>query len=562
MSCMKTYLPILMAIGATVMWQSRAMAQCPAVGDDTDCGVVITITSTGASVTSTGQGPYDGIEDTLIGVVNNSNIPVTSIDLKSGLAIFSFDGDGIDAYGVGGNADDSTGYGGPDAYFSMIGGDQRTGRVNFITPIAAHGGTGYFSLEYAISSATACTSVLNKSLSKPAGGGTQIQATFTPQLGYSLAQAAKLCGFIEFDWQQTITSLPLPSPFFAAGSTVALHAPPPFNDPPPNGYAYQNPPNAVELPVYYNLFTSAPDPLSLPANETSTTLSFYDAPADSCLFGGSGAPCGGKTAPKGAVLGFTTHLVGIQGKLPGATVVDTGIGFSWTDSFNGTSGGISVTNSAQPVDPGSGTGGIVVTGVSEISTLSGVSVTAVNGTPVSGAGAPTLPSGDACNGTYSGTFDGNVRVSAGQSCTLLDGTVNGNVLVKGGSLTLAGTWVNGNLLVHGAAALTVGDFSAIEGNVEINGLRSGAADQVCSSTVYGNLLIHDNAAPLDIGSAPSSPSPCLGNVLGSNVEIQNNSGATAVYGNTVTNVLACDNNSSIVGGSNSASIKQGQCSAF
>lgn len=46
-----------------------AKAQCPAVGLDTGCGAVITITNTGATVSSAGQLPYDGIEDTLIGIV-------------------------------------------------------------------------------------------------------------------------------------------------------------------------------------------------------------------------------------------------------------------------------------------------------------------------------------------------------------------------------------------------------------------------------------------------------------------------------------------------------------
>jgi hypothetical protein len=63
----------------------RANAQCPAFGADTTCGVVITVTDAGATATSTGQGPYDSIEDTLIGVVNNSNFPVQSLVLHSGL---------------------------------------------------------------------------------------------------------------------------------------------------------------------------------------------------------------------------------------------------------------------------------------------------------------------------------------------------------------------------------------------------------------------------------------------------------------------------------------------
>ena len=195
--------------------QGLAVAQCPAVGQDTTCRIIITVTNSGATINLTGQGPYDGVEDTLIGVVNKSRLPVSSLGLKSSLTIFGFDGDGIDTFGIAGNARDNTGYGGPNAFFTNISADQTSGTVNFITPIAANGGTAFFSLEEALTSATACSTLINHAVPKPPGGGTQISTTFTPNLGFTLAQAAQLCGFIEFDWQQTITSLPLPSPFFA-----------------------------------------------------------------------------------------------------------------------------------------------------------------------------------------------------------------------------------------------------------------------------------------------------------------------------------------------------------
>ncbi len=201
------------------------------------------------------------------------------------------------------------------------------------------------------------------------GAPTNISATFTPNFGYTLAQVEQVCGFSNFDWQQTITSLPLPSPFYQVGNPIPLSAPPSFNDPPMNGYTYQNPPDPVQLPVSRNPFTN--NQWSLGANETTSALYYYDAPADPCLPGVSpqvaAQYCGGSTAPAGSVLAFTTHLVGIQGDSPNATVVDTGIGFSWTSTFNGTNGGIAVLSATQPVDSGSGTGGITVTAVSETS---------------------------------------------------------------------------------------------------------------------------------------------------------------------------------------------------
>ncbi|MGA8714299.1 MAG: PEP-CTERM sorting domain-containing protein [Roseiarcus sp.] len=63
--------------------------------------------------------------------------------------IGGFDGDGIDAYGAPGNAMDTTGYGGVDAYFANNTIDALT--VNFIGGIPGGGGQGYFSLEEPVS---------------------------------------------------------------------------------------------------------------------------------------------------------------------------------------------------------------------------------------------------------------------------------------------------------------------------------------------------------------------------------------------------------------------------
>jgi hypothetical protein len=186
------------------------------------------------------------------------------------------------------------------------------------------------------------------------------------------------------EWQQTVTLDPCGS-VFAFGSTTPLQAPPAYNDPPLTGYSYQNPPNAVQIPVYYNLFTPASDPLSLAAHKTSAyTMDFADAAADSCL--------SGSTDGTGKKLGFTTHLVGIVGALPGA-VQDTGIGFSYTTTFNGVNGGISVRNVSTPVDSGSGTGGATVSMVNNVSSYQypkSFGVDEINGQPVS-SGSPVPP---------------------------------------------------------------------------------------------------------------------------------------------------------------------------
>lgn len=516
---------------------ATAAGTCPAFGADTDCGVIITITATGATVTFTGQGPYDSVEDTLVGVVNNSKLPIRSIIITSGQPIFAFDGDGITTFGAPGNAMDTTGYGGPNSFFTNINASQTSGTVNFVTPIAP-GGSTYFSLEEAITAATACTTVINNALTGPNGAGSQtISASFTPKLSFTLAQAAQLCGFVDFDWQQTITSWPKPSPLFQVGNATPLSAPPPFLDPPPGGYTYEltagYPNGDHSYPFYYD-----PNSGELASHKTATTLSFSDTPSDPCLPGGSGGGCAGKTAPKGSKLAFSTHLVGLTGFGPGFGVTDTGISFSWTSTFNGTSGSTATTKNNLPPDPGSGTGGITIVSVQPISSLGGITVGGVNGGS-NGGTPPPLPSGTSCNGSFGGTFQGDVTVSDGQTCTFTNGEIDGNVMVTGGSLILAGTDITGNLEVQGGN-FAVGPFSAVEGNINVHNLTtSQVVSTFCNSTMYGNVEIHNNDAPVTVGDSSGA---CLGNVIGMNLEVHNNSAAISVVGNAVSGNLDVHNN--------------------
>jgi hypothetical protein len=117
-------------------------------GNATDCNLFITFNANGSIVTTNGpQAMYDGIEDALIGVVNNSGSTLSGFNI-SGSGIFGFDGDGINTYtGVTNTAGDTTGYGGASAWFTNIFGN--SGTVNFQNGIAT-GGTNYFSLEGAI----------------------------------------------------------------------------------------------------------------------------------------------------------------------------------------------------------------------------------------------------------------------------------------------------------------------------------------------------------------------------------------------------------------------------
>jgi hypothetical protein len=153
-----------MAAGAALVVpiSPAAAAICPQTqftGTNSNfCNLTITFGSKGSITTHSQKGAttnYDGVEDALIGVVNDTGHTISSFRI-SGSGIFGFDGDGIGVFPtgplgkgapVGGNATDTSNgkYGGPDAFFTNVKGN--TGTVNFITPIAAGGGTQFFSLE-------------------------------------------------------------------------------------------------------------------------------------------------------------------------------------------------------------------------------------------------------------------------------------------------------------------------------------------------------------------------------------------------------------------------------
>ena len=122
---------------------------CPNIGNDSNCGVIITINpNLSLSFSHTGQGPYDGSDDTLVGVINTSTSTINSLNL-TGSNIFGFEGDGISSniYGAPGNSQDTTGYGGPMTFFTNIDtSTYNTGTANFIGGLAA-GQSTYFSLE-------------------------------------------------------------------------------------------------------------------------------------------------------------------------------------------------------------------------------------------------------------------------------------------------------------------------------------------------------------------------------------------------------------------------------
>jgi hypothetical protein len=135
--------------------------QCPAIGASPSCAIVVELTDGATNILGDPTvGPFDGIEDTLIGVQNNSSVTVTRITLTDtrtvGIPIFGFDLDGIcSGYTFTGSAGcpfGTTGYEGPGTSFENISLDAKSGDVVF-NPGVAPGGTAYFSLEDSLTAA-------------------------------------------------------------------------------------------------------------------------------------------------------------------------------------------------------------------------------------------------------------------------------------------------------------------------------------------------------------------------------------------------------------------------
>ncbi len=150
----KRFLIIAFGVATTFALGSVASASpiCPTTANtNTDCGYLLTI-GAGGAVTGApvmGANPYDGSDDALIGVINNSgsafNGSITISGSGNGGGLFGFDGDGICTFTNASYCSNAaTGYEGPLNTFTNYA-TTTSGTVVF-TGLAA-GATTFFSLE-------------------------------------------------------------------------------------------------------------------------------------------------------------------------------------------------------------------------------------------------------------------------------------------------------------------------------------------------------------------------------------------------------------------------------
>ena len=165
---MKTQLTKLLLAGGLLTASSLfGAAICPTTSsttgtDASGCSLLITFASAGTTITTTDIGPYDGVEDVTVGVINNTSNTISTLTLNSssGTDAFGFENDGIQTFtatnGIAIGKGGATTYEGPNSTFDMSGvvGGDGTLVINFAPGIAA-GGSDYFSLEGTPASAEA-----------------------------------------------------------------------------------------------------------------------------------------------------------------------------------------------------------------------------------------------------------------------------------------------------------------------------------------------------------------------------------------------------------------------
>ena len=147
---------LTLATGGAQAAPSPQNGVCPAIGllgTATNCNVEI-FYSAGVDTLRNNPTPYDGSDDNLVGIINNSGATINTLTFSgssSAGGLFAFDGDGLQTYGSG-LGSDPTGYGGKTSLgqfttFTNISTDETTGTVVFGASGIPDGGTAYFSLE-------------------------------------------------------------------------------------------------------------------------------------------------------------------------------------------------------------------------------------------------------------------------------------------------------------------------------------------------------------------------------------------------------------------------------
>jgi hypothetical protein len=177
-----------------------------------------------------------------------------------------------------------------------------------------------------------------------------------------------------------------------------------------------------------------------------------------------------------------------------------------------------------------------------------IALAAVAATTVSFA---ALAGETVCRGSIGQRTLDNIFVPDNATCTLDRTRAIGTVKVGRGATLLANrVRINGDVQAEGATQVSIGAGSQVSGSVQI---KQGGGASVAGVRIAGDLPFDGNVLPL----------LAVGNAIGGNLQAVKNFGGLSITDNVIDGALQCKENApSPVGGGNSASSKEGQCSAL
>jgi len=152
-----------------------------------------------------------------------------------------------------------------------------------------------------------------------------------------------------------------------------------------------------------------------------------------------------------------------------------------------------------------------------------------------------------CNTTLTGMINDSLRVSAGETCTLTNATVNGAVEVLDGALNSSSSTINGALtisLTDPGESFEICD-TTIAGHLGVVGTQASSsiflgnpADSCGGDIITAGVTIELNQGTVDLVEATVSGS----------VGVPHNSGTIVIGGNTIGGALHCAGNANISNG--------------
>ena len=180
------------------------------------------------------------------------------------------------------------------------------------------------------------------------------------------------------------------------------------------------------------------------------------------------------------------------------------------------------------------------------------------------AAIPARADETSCTGSLVGeTINGNLVVPDGETCSLTNVRVTGNVLVRtGATLVMPGgnVTISGNLQANRCKTVAIEPQGPVSvgGNVAIQSCTPQANQSLgyqpeppFSVTISGSFLCQSNAGPCRAA---------LGSIGGNANVSQNTGGTSLVAGNTIGGNLLCFGNTGVRGSNNTVEGKKlGQC---